>query len=459
METVIEKLRVKGAPVPRNSPTSPLMATSRANRPIPSTILSLDKSYDFILKQANKNSSECAYLNPKTVGRRMEFLNRVKEANFGISTMDSPYVVSEDHVVKETPCFVLCGQNVSGVDNKTIEKFLTDHRTGNFKTSAKEMQRVRTAKAVGKCRSEPSARPREYKTTKDGTRSEYQDNMSIRSDFNTATIPSSAISIVSQKPITESGASDKSPFELTGRGFKGGHVSVEKFVPRSSEYMSSRAMRHSGHRITRQEHTEKNVKTNGDDIGSLRTCLSVNSKNGSVIRPRTIEEYAKSSQNQGGFSKSCVRIFNNPYRHLKHRENVLMRDRKVGMKTVRKITQVDTSTLQIHNNKHFGIPRGILRVPNPCSDTFLLQMLLAVNSPKSYHQKSVTGKYSDIAIQRDLDEYMVVGSSARSKTHSEVQRSQVVTKSGKSNPSNLENVEEGSTWAGNDVNEDEIRQP
>ncbi|KAK3098078.1 hypothetical protein FSP39_015934 [Pinctada imbricata] len=465
MTTVIDKLRVKGAPAPRNSPTSPLMATSRANRPIPNTIISLDKSYDIILKHGNKNSVEFAYMNSSAPGRRLEYLSRVQHANFGISTMDSPYCVSEDQSIEDKPYFVLCGQPVSGVNNKTFNKYISDQRTGNYKTSAKEMHRVKTTKLAVKAKSEPSGRPRKSGMSiksgisKQSVVSEFRDNASLHSDFNPP--PSSAISIVSHKPMTEQKGGDKSPFELTGRGFKGGQVSIEKFVPRSADFMVKSVRQPA--RVTRQENTEKNVRSNDDDVGTLRTCLQVNSQPDHQSRPSTVGDYQSASQQKMAFAKNGIRLFNNPYRHMKHRENVLMRDRQVDMKSVRKITRLNTSSLHVTNDKHFDFPRGILRVPNPCSDTFLLQMLLAVNSPKvqSHHQKSVTGKYSDIALQRDLDEYMVVRTpSSQSKPASGAQRSQVVAKSGKSARSNLDHVEEdNSTWAGNEIDEEAIRQP
>jgi hypothetical protein len=402
MSAVIDKLKVKGAPAPRNTPaSSPLMATSRANRPvITSTILTLDKSYEIILKQTSRHSLELAAAGMSAASRRMEYLSRLQQANFGISTMDSPFVVCEDSVIEEKPYFVLCGQPVNGVSAKSLEKYLSDNRTGNFKTSAHEMYRVRHGVKTAKVRTEPHFLISRSKRAK----SDLVDYSSHRSDENT--VPSSA---VSRKSLLES-KSNGIPIELTTKSFKG--ISESGKIPihsKSADYMAFRPMKSSSRLMTRHEMTEKIMKDH-ESGKALLTCIHVNHHIPGNIRNNDVDENSFQSQNKA-FSQNGLRSFNNPYRSLKHRENVILRDRKTDMKSVRKIAKVPTELHMTQSGKHIDLPKNILKVPNPCSDTFLLQMLFTANSPKIYQQpkaRSSTGKYSDIALQRDLDEYVQV---------------------------------------------------
>lgn len=406
MSTAIDKLKVKGAPAPRNTPTSsPVMATSRANRPvITSTILTLDKSYEIILKQTSRHSLELAAAGMSAAARRMEYLSRVQHANFGISTMDSPFIVCEDSVIEEKPYFVLCGQPVNGVSAKSLEKYLSENRTGNFKTSPHEMYRVRHGVKTAKARSEPPFLVSRSKRAK----SDLLDYSSHRSEHNNNTNLSSAVS--SRKPLSETN-SNAVPVELTTKSLKC-FSEPEKAQPKSADYMAFRPIKSSKILMTRHEMTEKIVRDH-ETGKALLTCIHVNNHIPGNARNHEMDENSIQSQSKA-FSQNGLRAFNNPYRSLKHRENVIMRDRKTDLKTVRKIAKLPTDIPMIQSGKQIDLPKNILRVPNPCSDTFLLQMLLTANNPKTPHLPSPkaarvsTGKYSDIALQRDLDDYSQV---------------------------------------------------
>lgn len=403
MSTAIDKLRVKGAPAPRNTPTSsPVMATSRANRPvITSTILTLDKSYEIILKQTSRHSLELAAAGMSAASRRMEYLNRVQHANFGISTMDSPFIVCEDSIIEEKPYFVLCGQPVNGVSAKSLEKYLSENRTGNFKTSPHEMYRVRHGVKTAKVRTEPPFLVSRSKRAK----SDLVDYSSHRSD----TVLSSA---VSRKPLSEANSSAV-PIELTTKSLKSfreaGRATVQS---KSADYLAFRPIKSSKVMMTRHEMTEKIVRDH-ESGKALLTCIHVNNHIPGNARNHEVDENSIQAQSKA-FSQNGLRPFNNPYRNLKHRENVIMKDRKTDMKSVRKIANLPVDVHMIQNGKQIDLPKNILRVPNPCSDTFLLQMLLTANNPKTYQPPKATrvstGKYSDIALQRDLDDFSQVRS-------------------------------------------------
>ncbi|XP_061167498.1 uncharacterized protein LOC133176394 [Saccostrea echinata] len=441
MSTAIEKLKVKGAPAPRNTPaSSPVMATSRANRPmVTSTILTLDKSYEIILKQTSRHSLELAAAGMSAASRRMEYLGRLQHANFGISTMDSPFIVCEDSVIEEKPFFVLCGQPVNGVSAKSLEKYLSENRTGNFKTSAHEMYKVRHGVKTAKVRTEPPFLVSRARRAK----SDLLDYSSHRSDVHV--VPSSA---VSRKPLSESN-SNATPIELTTKSFKGVNES-EKLSshPRSADYMAFRPIKSSTKMMTRHEMTEKIIKDH-ESGKALLTCIHVNHHTPGNIRNHEDDENLP-SHSKAFSSHNGLRTFNNPYRNLKHRENVIMKDRKTDMKSVRKIAKLPPDLHMTQSGKQITLPKNILRVPNPCSDTFVLQMLVTANNPKVYHPplpRTSSGKYSDIALQRDLDDYVQVRTPSippKSPAVPIKSPEQKAVKSGKSNHV----VEDEGDWAG-----------
>lgn len=426
MATVIERLRVKGAPAPRNTPASPLL--SRSNRMIPSTVIALDKSYEIVLKHSNKQLIEAG--NSVAV-RRLDFLSRLQHANHGITSMDLPFISSELGLTEEKPSFVLCGQPVNGFTTKTIDKYLKDQRVGNYKTSAHEVSRVKLQNKVSKTKSEPSSIRSEGKEKSVNFEDRLKDNNSVKSIHPNMPTTTPVSSIIS---VSKRGANTS--FELTGRNFKSSS-SADWELLGSVDLKRSRLDKHSRNEMTRSANSP------------MKTFLRVN--NNEMSRNGSSEDSAGNFSMPNSFSTKGIKKFNNPYRLLKSSKRQILLHQKdtTDHDKIRKITSPPRSAPISNHQRPVDIPKPILRVPNPCSDTFLLQMMLDSNTIASKNKTS--SKYSDIAVHRDLEEFIIVRSnSAQSKGFSPVPKSQ------KSAKSVLNGVEEESVWAGNKVKEEKM---
>lgn len=429
--TVIDRLRVKGAPAPRNTPASPLL--SRSNRPIPSTVIALDKSYEIVLKHANKQLIEAG----NTVAvRRVDFLNRLQHANQGMTSMDSPASSSEFGLTEEKPSFVLCGHPVNGMTPKTIDKYLKDQRVGSYKTSAHEVSRVKLQNKVSKTKNEPSPKSANAERSVN-----FNDELSVQDvpsptksvgAGNNAPPTTPAPSIVS---LQKRGIAFSNNLELSGRNFKSAS-SPDWSLLGSSQQHKSKSRYRGG--ISRSAGGPYNTFLRVNNSERARSDLSSEPSNFSL---------------PNSFSTKGIKKFNNPYRLLKHskREILLHQKETTDYENLRKVTSPPKSA-PIHNAKHLDVPKSILRVPNPCSDTFLLQMMLDSNILSG--KKHPSSKYSDIAVQRDLEEFMMVRSpSSPVKGVSPGPKS---LKSARSGKSMLNGVEEESVWPGNEVHEEVV---
>lgn len=431
LTTVIDRLRVKGAPAPRNTPSSPLL--SRSSRPIPSTVIALDKSYEIVLKHANKQLIEAG----NTVAvRRVDFLNRLQHANQGMTSMDSPTSSCEFGMVEERPNFVLCGQPVNGMTPKTIDKYLKEQRVGSYKTSAHEVTRVKLQNKVSKSRNEPS--PKSAGAEKSVN---FNDELSVQD----VPSPTKSIGAGNNAPPSTPAPSIVSlqkrgmvfnNFELTGRNFKSASSPDWSLLGSSSRKRSKLDKRYRGS-VSRSAESP------------YKTYLRVN--NNEQARSDLSEDSTNNFSLPNSFSTKGIKKFNNPYRLLKYskREILLHQKQTTDYDNLRKVTSPPKSA-PIHNGKNFDLPKSILRVPNPCSDTFLLQMMLDSNILSG--KKHPSSKYSDIAVQRDLEEFMVVRSpTSPGKGISPGPKS---LKSARSGKSVLNGVEEESIWPGNEVHEE-----
>lgn len=424
MATVIERLRVKGAPAPRNTPASPLL--SRSSRAIPSTVIALDKSYEIVLKNSNKQLIEAG----NTVAvRRQDFLSRLQHANQGITSMDSPYDSSEVGITEEKPSFVLCGKPVNGFTTKTIDKYLKDQRVGNYKTSAHEVTRVKLQNKESKTRSEPNRSAGLEKSVNFNESLTIQDTNSIKSN-NGANNPPPTTPAPSVISLSKRGT-NMSSFELTGKNFRSASSADWREIIGSSDQKRSRL--------------DKQAKSADNP---LKHYLRINNKE--RARNQFSDNSAKSFSLPNSFSTKGIRKFNNPYRLLKYskRQMLLHQKETTDHDHLQRITHPPKSAPH-YNGKSMDLPKSILRVPNPCSETFLLQMMLDSNTMSG--RKHTSSKYSDIAVHKDLEEFIMIRSpSSQSKGMSNG------PKSSKSGKSVLNGLDEESIWPGNDVQEEAL---
>ncbi|OWF37625.1 uncharacterized protein LOC110467212 [Mizuhopecten yessoensis] len=438
----VDRLKIKGTPAPRNTPTSPLLSMSKANRASNPNVAAVDRSYEFVLRKANRKALEQMPAGPSHITRRMDFLNRIQNANFGISTMDSPYITSEGTVVDDQPKFVLCGQPLNGCSSKSFVKYFSDQRVGSYKTSAQEMYRARH-NIKTRARSEPAWRTTDNRNgDSSSAKTEFKDNRSMHSS-SFISVPSSASESVTFPAMRPSPVDrNKSSFELKGRSFKpvnGLNLGFSSSV--SGDFVISK----SPSRVSKDDKKETvNTTTAPNESGKAGSAfLHINNDPQEVtIAPENGTEFPKYNKS---FAKKGVRFFNNPYRLLKNRERqVAIRTQNLDMKSVQKITNMNTDNPSESEKVLENLPKG------ESSEQLLLEMMFDVNGQRT-RRSHVSGKYSDIALHRDLDEYMVVRTPPSSTRDSPVKSHR-----GKSGRRYLDELEEESHWAGNDISEARI---
>ncbi|XP_069127587.1 uncharacterized protein [Argopecten irradians] len=438
---MVDRLKIKGTPAPRNTPTSPLLSMSKANRASNPNVAAVDKSYEFILRKANRKALEQMPAGPSHITRRMDFLNRIQNANFGISTMDSPYITSEGTVVDDRPKFVLCGQPINGYSPKSFIKYFSDQRVGNFKTSAHEIYRARHSGVKNRARSEPSWGKTDRQNGDSlSAKTDFKDTRSIHSS-SYISVPSSATESVTLPAMRPSPVDKaKTSFELKGRSFKAVNgLSLGFPSSVSGDFVISK----SNSRVSKEDKKETD--------GTTSTSTQPNTSGSAFLHINNDPQEVKISADNGvefpkhnkSFAKKGVRYFNNPYRLLKYRERqVAIRTQNLDMKSVQKITNrsMSNDTMSESEKVLDNLPRGA------SSEQLLLEMMFESN--KQNTRRAVSGKYSDIALHRDLDEYMVVRTPPSSTRDSPVKSHR-----GKSGRRYMDELEEESHWAGNDINE------
>ncbi|XP_033741076.1 uncharacterized protein LOC117327937 [Pecten maximus] len=434
----VDRLKIKGTPAPRNTPTSPLLSMSKANRATNPSVAAVDRSYEFILRKANRKALEQMPAGPSHITRRMDFLNRIQSANFGISTMDSPYITSEETVVDDRPKFVLCGQPLNGYSPKSFIKYFSDQRVGNFKTSAHEIYRARH-NIKTRARSEPTWRTTDKQNgDRSSAKTDFKDTRSIHSSslISVPSLASESVTLPAMRPSPVDKA--KSSFELKGRSFKpvnGLSLGFPSSV--SGDFMISK----SKSRVSKKDkkETDGTTSTSSQPNPGGSAFLHINNDPQEVkIASDNGAEFPKHNKS---FGKKGIRYFNNPYRLLKHRERqVAVRTQNLDMKSVQKIANMSNDAMSESEKVLENLPGGA------SSEQLLLEMMFESNKPNT--RRSISGKYSDIALHRDLDEYMVVRTPPSSTRDSPVKSHR-----GKSGRRYLDELEEESHWAGNDINE------
>lgn len=458
----LDSLMVQGEAAPKNpGGVAPLSATLRANKPL-NHLNSSERTYPFVLNKTpeNEDVTVTSLNGPTTVPvRKMEHLSRVRTANFGITTMDSPFVVSGDHettFVIEKPHFVLCGLPVSGSKEIDHHLYVSEARVGNFKTSARALYQARRGPRSSKALSDPAfAHPEKELINFNTNLTETVDESGKKSvpPIPPTTPVNYSHHLASLKPRTAIGMRT---FEGGGQKFHGSIPSGEA----ESKYVPNDLIKHRKMTLLRREQTSDSIELHREHSSvSTRSGKSVETVTESVVTNSLTVTTGKGAKIVSkSLSKSAKVNYNNPYRNTKFKERLALNGhtKRIEFNSLDSYLKYQK---QHHNNeRHIFTPRSVLRVPKPCSDTFLLQMMYDLNRPKT---RKSSAKYSDIAVTQDLEEFVQTRtSSSLSKTQSNIDKfmgkssvtSAKSAKSGKSTRSaksmmDAGAIEEEETWA------------
>ncbi|XP_045197627.2 uncharacterized protein LOC123552211 [Mercenaria mercenaria] len=424
MTSAIDGLTVKGEAAPKNScGIAPLSATVRINKP-GNQLTPMDRSYQFVLNRTpGAEELTVTSLNgPSVPVRKMEHLSRVRTANYGMTTMDSPFVINgqpEQALVIEKPHFVLCGLPVG---SKEIDHhlYVNETRVGSFKTSAKAVYQARRGQRPGKALSE------QFYPFPDKDMINYNTNLPETVDEtgkkSVPPIPPTtpvnyAHHLASLKPKTSQGI-------RTENGVQKFHGSIPS--TESEKYQHSDLLiRNRKVMLHRRDESNDNVELHREHSSvSTRSGRSVETVTDSVVTNSLTVTTGKGSKIvTRSVSKSAGKVnYNNPYRNTKFRERLaLSGNRRLEFNNIDSYFQYQKQ--QHHNGKHIMTPRAILKIPKPCSDTFLLQMMYDMNRPHAKRLAKGSAIYSDIGVTKDLEEFVQSRtSSSLSKTQSNIDK-------------------------------------
>lgn len=431
---VAGNLKVMGEPAPRSSSgTNPLGSTIRVNKNL------FEREYPFVIKDGGMTEpvTIVGHTSHSAPVRKMEHLSRVKTANFGISSMDSPYIVSEDTdpLILDKPHFVLCGVPMG---SKEIDHhlYLSEARVGNYKTTAKALYDARRGARSGKAYSEPIPL---------SEREIYSETDEMGLHGIPPIPPTTPINFVP-------GAKAQSASSAKSLELQGQRVHTTK-PPTDWEHCNPNQLfvRHKKINLLQRDDISESshhrpttgTTSHGSTVETVQGSVVNNSMTLSMGYRKHIKPYVK----------EFVKVnYNNPYRNSKQLEKVAFAsDKKLEFNSVDSYMNYQRSRAK--NGKQLLTPRAVIRVPKPCSDTFLLQMMYDLNRPKSRRSAHGTN-YSDIAVTRDLEEYVQARtSSSLSKTQSNIDKFQgrksgKSVKSGKSSRSFLDTdtIEEETKW-------------
>lgn len=427
MTSAIDGLRVKGEAAPKNAGAVPtLSATLRINKTA-GQLNPMDRSYQFVLnRSSNVEDLSITSLNgPSVPVRKMEHLSRVRTANYGITTMDSPFVTNgelEPAFVIEKPHFVLCGLPVG---SKEIDHhlYVNEARVGNYKTSAKAVYQARRGQRQGKTltdqmHSYPEKEVINYNTnlpeTVDETGKKSVPPIPPTTPVNYAHHLASLM-----KPKTAPGlrtfGDDIYKFQGSIPSPENEHRYLENdLLVRNRKIVLHRRDESAENMELQREHSSvstrsgRSIETVTDSV--VNNSLTVTTGKGAKIVSRSM-------------SKSASKVnYNNPYRNTKFRERMaLSGHRRLEFNSIDSYFKYQKQ--QNHNGKHIMTPRAILKIPKPCSDTFLLQMMYEMNRPKAKRSTQGSAVYSDVGMTKDLEEFVQSRtSSSLSKTQSNIDK-------------------------------------
>ncbi|XP_067675957.1 uncharacterized protein [Haliotis asinina] len=448
MAKVIDRLRIQGvSPSRENTFTSP----SKAIQPLPPPT---EKAWvangeSFYMNGRPSCSKEFLITSTNPASRRMEVLSRMRTANQGISTMDTNFGPSSIQ-------FVLRGKPVRDRLGKYVApdtiKLLPDRIQPLQRSQPQDVDR-QIKVHIGKAHSEPSNGAVLEKEMGDV---KTKDDISLPSFTSPYFMLGPALSPSYGNMSKRSIRSQGEGFELTGHKMKGADCGTSR-SGYSEIYPSIDSPIRSSRRFTRNAFKESPSPLVAPNTQELNRCLSVNQ---SIRLPLGTQNEAIKLKHFTQFVKKDAKAsYNNPYRKVK-------KDRRTVAKTETQY-QFDSVSSYVHFNRIYQQPTPGRSVavhvpqmsgfPAHCTDTVLLRMMLEMNRPGALRSPD---KYSDVAVHRDLEEFLMVRSpSAFSKAASANSKKTGRNKSGQSNVDTAIEEEGDCAWAGNQVKEStEVRE-
>ena len=428
MTSIIDTLKVKGGPAPKNQgQTAPASAPLRP--PKNNNATSFERTYQFVFKQTNLagEMSVGNYPYQSVPSRRMEHLSRVRAANYGISTMDSSfnyYGEKDSQFYMEKPHFVLCGLPMG---SKDIDHhlYVNETRVGNFKTSAKALYQARRSVKSGSMMRESSDEKPE-----DRPNTSADDELGVSSvPPIPPTTPISPVKLATTPMLKQRPETGSSGPVTKTTGIKTNDVddpSAKLLVKHTKMTLLSREKASDNAQVAR-EHSSISTR-------SSRSILTV--QDSVVTNSLTVTTGKRQKNSHRG--RNAVKVnYNNPYRNTKYKERMsLSGHERHEFDNIDSYLQYQKK--QSNNGKHILTPRAILRIPNPCSDTFLLQMMCDRNRPHSLRSGLMSSKVTDMSRSHDIEEMIQSrASSSISKTNSNIDRflGRKINKSAKSSKS------------------------
>lgn len=460
MAAPIDGLRVTGEAAPKTPGGAvPLSANLRLNQS-GNHSTSKGRSYQFVLdRDPDPEDLTITSLNGPTVPvRKMEHLSRVRTANYGITTMDSPFTVNgepEPALVIEKPHFVICGLPVGSRDIDH-HLYVNETKVGCFKTSARVLYQARRGQRTSKVHNSEttSASPEKEMIN-------YNTNLPERVDENgKKSVPPTtpvnyAYHLASRKPKASIGL--RTLPEDVGQKFHGSIPSVE-IEQKSNDLL----IKHRKLTLLRRDQSNDSIELHREHSSvSTRSGKSIETVTESVVTNSLTVTTGKGAKIAStSLSKSANKVnYNNPYRNTKFRERLALNgNRTIEFKTLD--SYLIYQRQQNQNGKHIMTPRAVLRIPKPCSDSFLLQMMFEMNRPKSRKSPLGAAVYSDAGMANNFETFLQTRTaSSLSKTQANIDRymlkrcekSAKSAKSGKSNRSaksivDADTIEEEDDW-------------
>ncbi|XP_052243394.1 uncharacterized protein LOC127853175 [Dreissena polymorpha] len=414
----ISTLQVRGEAAPKGI-LSALSANSKVGRTLATS--SLDKSFQFVLNNNDPESDvhPLTSVNGPTVPvRKMEHLSRVRTANYGISTMDDNGIGIEEHhhtFVIEKPHFVLCGLPVG---SKEIDHhlYMNEARVGNFKTSAQALYRARREPRSGKTMTEHSFSMSPDKGPMNPSPGLPEAEGEITQRTQIPPIPPTTPVNNSQLPAMKSkSAISRLSYESKFTGS----------IPESDHrlYQSNLAIKHKKMTLLRREKSSERMDLQREHSSvSTQSIKSIETVSESVINNNLTVTTGNGARLVTSGKAPFKTNYNNPYRHTKFKERLSLNgNKRIEFKSIDSYMKYQKQ--HNINGKHFLTPRAVLRIPKPCSDTFLLQMMHDLNRPKSRKSAGSAHNSLELPRPRDLEDFVQTRtSSSLSKAQSNIDK-------------------------------------
>ncbi|XP_005100044.1 uncharacterized protein LOC101863748 [Aplysia californica] len=222
------------------------------------------------------------------------------------------------------------------------------------------------------------------------------------------------------------------PSELDSEYFMGGFPRSHTFGGINSDLsLSGSLLSRRRHQWPRGDSREMSFVTSDPTL--LKECLTVsqsgpqlpaNASPEEIVKLKTFAQYVKKEDANGRVN------YNNPYRNLKTRERkALSEEGRYVFNSVDSYIHFNKIYPRVGGHSVTGSlppnPHAVLshipQVPqvdgfsSHCTDTVLLKMMFEMNKTKG--SRSVS-KYSDVALHKDLEEFVIVGTPSLSRTPS-----------------------------------------